>query len=104
MSDAAQVGVEQPISKSEFARRRNVSAARVSQWISEAKITGAALAGAGREQRIVESIACDQLKRRIDSAQRLGGNGLTTRLDADPPPQAPAPAAAVSSTVLPFPA
>lgn len=105
MSDAAQVGVEQPIIKSEFARRRNVSAARVSQWIAEGKISGDALSGTGRDQKIVESIACQQLQQRLDMTQRLGGNGLATKLDAPPaPPQAqPLAAQPVAPSVIPFP-
>jgi hypothetical protein len=92
---------EQPISKSEFARRRNVTPGRVSQWIAEKKISGAALTGEGRFERIVESIACAQLNIRLDLSQRLG-NGIATRLDAVTPasatpsgklPEGPVPAA-----------
>lgn len=93
---AAQVG-EQPITKSEFARRRKVTPGRVSQWISEGKIDGAALIGQGREQKIVETVACEQLKTRLDTSQRFG-NGLGTSLD---PPQAPS-AAAAPAQVLPL--
>lgn len=101
MSDAATVGVEEPITKSEFARRRNVSAPRVSQYIDEGKIDGAALVGKGRDQKIVESIACRQLAERLNPSQRNGINGLATRLDAPAPPsQAPLPPAPEDLTRL----
>ena len=48
-----------PISKGEFARRRNVTPARVSQWLSEGKISGAAIVGEGRGALIDEEIADD---------------------------------------------
>jgi hypothetical protein len=70
---------EQPISKSEFARRRNVVPGRVTQWISAKKIDGAALVGEGRSAQIVESVAIEQLRQRLDITQRFG-NGLDTRL------------------------
>lgn len=71
---------ENVVSKAEFARRRNVTAGRVSQWISEGKIFGAALVGEGRSARINERLACAQLNRTLDVNQRYG-NGLATRLD-----------------------
>lgn len=74
------------ISKAEFARRRDVSPARVSQWISEGKISGAAIVGEGRFAQIDEQIACGQLNVKLDIDQRLSGNGLKTRLDFDAPP------------------
>ncbi len=73
------------ISKSEFARRRNVKPSRVTQWIAAKKIFGDAIVGTGRESRIRESLACQQLNRTLDSSQRLG-NGLTTRLSPTSPP------------------
>lgn len=71
------------ISKAEFARRRNVSPGRVSQWISEGKIAGPAIVGEGRSAQIRESIACEQLRRKLDPMQ-MTANGLTTKLG--PPP------------------
>lgn len=68
------------ISKSEFARRRNVAPARVTQWINAGQIKGAAIVGEGRGARIRESVACQQLNRSLDVSQRFG-NGLSTRLD-----------------------
>ena len=81
------------ITKGEFARRREVSPGRVSQWISEGKISDAALVGVGREQRIRESIAVAQLRARTDTGQRFG-NGAKTSLDLRPPAPGAAPAAA----------
>lgn len=68
------------ISKSEFARRRNVTPPRVTQWIEARKIFGDAIVGEGRSAQIRESIACQQLNRTLDPSQRLG-NGLGTRLE-----------------------
>jgi hypothetical protein len=67
------------ISKSEFARRRNVSPQRVSQWVAEGKITAPALVGAGRSAKINEAAAIEQLAGRLDTNQRQG-NGIATRL------------------------
>lgn len=80
-----------PITKAEFARRRSVSPGRVSQWISEKKISGDALVGEGREQRVNEAIACQQLRIRLDVNQ-VTGNGLDTNLALSPssPPAADA--------------
>lgn len=69
-----------PISKGEFARRRNVTPARVSQWLSEGKISGAAIVGEGRGALIDEEIACQQLNQKLDIDQRHSGNGLKTTL------------------------
>ena len=84
------------VSKGEFARRRNVTAARVSQWLSEGKIFGAAIVGEGRLAQIDEVIACQQLGERLDTDQRHA-NGLGTNLTpaavGEQPPFAQAPAA-----------
>lgn len=69
--------------KSEFARDMAVSAARVSQWLSEGKITGEAIEGEGRGARIRPDIARRQLRERLHVDQRLGLNGLSTRLGAE---------------------
>lgn len=83
------------VSKGEFARRRNVSAARVSQWIGEGKIHGPAIVGEGRGAQLDEEIACRQLEQRLDIDQRHSGNGLKTTLltQADRPPAGEAPPA-----------
>ncbi|MBR1150103.1 hypothetical protein [Bradyrhizobium sp. JYMT SZCCT0428] len=95
--------MSQVVSKAAFARLKNVSAARVSQWISGGKINGAALVGEGRNAQIDVTIADQQLRERLDIGQRVG-NGLATRLGDTPeaspemplavaPPAAPAAAA-----------
>jgi hypothetical protein len=71
------------VSKGEFARLSNVSAGRVSQWISEGKLTGEALEGEGRSAKIRVPVAVQQLRGRLDMSQRFGLNGLSTRLDRD---------------------
>lgn len=69
------------VSKGQFARLANVSAGRVSQWIAEGKISGAALVGEGRAAQIRVSVAQQQLRTRIDVGQRFG-NGIDTNLSA----------------------
>jgi hypothetical protein len=92
---------EVPISRSEFARRRNVSPARVTQWVDGGKIGKGALAGdKGKGCKLYESVAVADLRRRLDVDQ-VAGNGIDTNLTlsapaaASPPqpsakPQAPA--------------
>ena len=87
------------ISKGEFARRRDVSPGRVSQWLSEGKITGAAIVGEGRNALIDEVLACEQLGLRLDTGQRFG-NGLATNLT----PQLPASVSSPDSTAAASPA
>jgi len=82
-----------PISKGEFARRRNVTPARVSQWLSEGKISGAAIVGEGRGALIDEEIACQQLDQKLDIDQRHSGNGLKTTLALPPAAALPDPPA-----------
>lgn len=80
------------VSKGAFAHLCGVSPGRVSQWLSEGKISGAALVGEGPKAQIRVSVAAQQLDRRLDTGQRFG-NGLGTRLPLDlapPPPRAPA--------------
>ena len=79
------------VAKGDFARLCNVTPGRVSQWISEGKISGAALVGEGRSAKICVSIAKAQLRSKIDVGQRFG-NGLSTQLDLTPPPRLAAPA------------
>jgi hypothetical protein len=67
------------ISKAEFARRRNVSPGRVSQWIAEKKIFGSAIVGEGRGAQINEPIAVEQLRTKLDVLQ-MTGNGVATNL------------------------
>lgn len=83
------------LSKGEFAKLISVSAGRVSQYISEKKLTGEALVGEGRGQRIRVQQALAQLKVRLDIDQRLSANGINTNLDHGgrdkPPPSFEAP-------------
>ena len=73
------------VSKAEFAEMSNVHPSRVSHWIKDGKIRGDAIAGEGRNARIVVAVAQKQLKSRLDPYQRLpGANGAGTRLDAVP--------------------
>jgi hypothetical protein len=76
------------ISKADYARLKGVSKARVSQWISEGKIDGAALDGDGPKARIRVAIADQQLRERLDIGQRVG-NGLATRLGGMPAETSP---------------
>lgn len=91
------------ISKGEFAKRRGVSPGRVSQWISEKKILGAALVGEGRSAQIRESVAVAQLRHKLDPMQ-MTANGLTTNLASPASPASPiqAPALPPIADVLPF--
>lgn len=68
------------VSKGEYARLCGVTPGRVSQWISEGKISREALDGDGVRARIIVTVADAQLKRNLDISQRLG-NGLGTMLD-----------------------
>lgn len=77
MSEAAALIVE---SKADFARRLGVSAGRVSQYISEGKLTAEAFEGEGPRAKVRVQVAMEQLNRRLDVAQRLG-NGQKTRID-----------------------
>ena len=77
------------VRKSEFAALCNVSPGRVTQWITEGKIRGAALVGSGRSAQIDFSVAQAQLRETLDVDMRFGMNGLNTRLDASPPPPKP---------------
>lgn len=70
---------EQSISRAEFARRRNVSSGRVTQWIAEGKIPGSALDGTGPGSRIYETPAVAALRQKLDVSQRTG-NGVSTNL------------------------
>jgi transcriptional regulator with XRE-family HTH domain len=65
----------QDVSKVEFAELMGVSHQRVSQWLRDQKIDGAALIGAGRSARIRVEVAKAQLDSRLDLGQRLGANG-----------------------------
>ncbi len=68
------------ISKGEFARRRNVSPARVSQWIASGQIPKEAIKGEGRYAQIDEELALAHLNGALSIDQRHA-NGLATNLD-----------------------
>jgi hypothetical protein len=67
------------VSKSEFARRCNVSKQRVSQWLASGHISGDAIVGTGRYAKLDADLALAQVSART-SAEQLGVNGLDTRL------------------------
>jgi hypothetical protein len=77
----------QVVTKTEFAKLCNVTAGRVSQWISEGKIGPGEMIGEGRAAKIHVERAREKLKLRIDSGQRVG-NGAETRLAAIAMPSA----------------
>jgi hypothetical protein len=68
------------VSKGKFAELLGVSAARVSQYLSEGKIKADALEGEGRNAKIRVELAKAQLRGELDIGQRFG-NGIGTRLD-----------------------
>lgn len=70
----------QIVSKGEFARLLNVTPGRVSQYIAAGQITRDAIEGEGRNAKIIVDKARAQLTGRLDVAQRVGSNGMTTRL------------------------
>lgn len=72
------------VTKGEFSKLCNVTPGRVSQWISEGKISGEALVGTGRLAKIKVAVAQAQLKQKLDVSQSLG-NGVTTKLDSAAP-------------------
>jgi hypothetical protein len=69
----------QIVSKGDFAKLCNVSPGRVTQWITEGKISGDAIVGEGRSAKIDAALAQKQIGLRRDVVQSLG-NGLKTRL------------------------
>lgn len=75
---AAKVG-DLILSKGEAARELNVSPGRVSQYIAEGKIYGAAIVGEGRSAKINVDLARQQLRSSLDIGQRFG-NGIATDL------------------------
>lgn len=73
------------ITKSEFASRRGVSAAAVSQWIKAGRISGAALVGTGRAAMINVAEAERQLSARLDMGQQLAQASVRPTASATPP-------------------
>jgi hypothetical protein len=72
--------MEGAVSKGEFAALIGVSPGRVSQYLTEGKISAAALQGSGRSAKIIVERAKADLRITLDVSQRLG-NGIETRLD-----------------------
>lgn len=92
------------VSKSRFAEIIGVSPGRISQYITEGKISRSSMVGEGQRAKIDVEAAKADLRRTLDVSQRLG-NGISTRIDAGAAstretiasvgePSAPAPAAA----------
>lgn len=82
-------GTVEVVAKGEFAKLLKVTPARVSQYISEGKLTGDALVGTGVRAKINVPVARAQLRDGLDISQRMG-NGLDTRLDDAPVKTGPA--------------
>ena len=68
------------VRKSEFAEMCNVSKRRVTQWLREGKIDGAAIVGIGQRALIDVDLACAQLQERLATDKRFGLNGLSTNI------------------------
>ncbi|ATN32894.1 hypothetical protein ACO34A_03645 [Rhizobium sp. ACO-34A] len=73
--------MEASVTKGEFAALIGVSPGRVSQYLTEGKITQAALVGSGRNAKIRVEQAKEDLRLTLDVSQRLG-NGIDTQIDA----------------------
>ncbi|MBD8556895.1 hypothetical protein IFT84_20510 [Rhizobium sp. CFBP 8762] len=76
--------MEIAVSKGEFAAMIGVSPGRISQYLSEGKISTSALSGSGRNAKIIVDRAKQDLRITLDVSQRLG-NGIDTRLDDERP-------------------
>jgi len=81
--------VPETLPKKDFAELIGVSPGRVSQYISEGKLSGTALDGEGRRARVRVQTALAQLRMKLDAGQMMG-NGLDTRLKAPAAPDHPA--------------
>jgi hypothetical protein len=62
----------------------NVSKGRVTLWLTEGKIDGAAIIGEGRSAKIDADLARAQLRERLSTNEHCGLNGLNTKLDDAP--------------------
>lgn len=69
----------QEVTKAEFADIIGVNRSRISQMITEGKISGDALVGEGRKAKIDVDLAKAQIRARTDLGQSLG-NGLATQV------------------------
>jgi len=81
----------QTVTKSAFANLIGVTPGRVSQYISEGKLSGPAIDGEGPRARIVVEEAYKQLGRSLDPGQLLGraNPSLLSSLPLSPPADAP---------------
>ena len=70
------------VSAAEFARLRGVHRSRVTRYIKEGKIDGAALVKGERGTKIRVGLALAQLRERLDIGQQIG-NGIDARFDTD---------------------
>ena len=77
--------MEDLMSQAEFARRTHVTRACVNRWLARRLIDGEAIVRDGSRIRIRPELARQQLRRRIDTGQRVG-NGLRTRLNGNGAP------------------
>ncbi|WP_414901161.1 hypothetical protein [Rhizobium cremeum] len=77
--------MEASVTKGEFAALIGVSPGRVSQYLTEGKISQAALVGSGRNAKIRVEQAKADLRLTLDVSQRLG-NGIDTLIDAGSQP------------------
>ncbi|MVA55958.1 hypothetical protein [Agrobacterium vitis] len=71
--------IQASVTKGQFAELIGVSPGRVSQYLTEGKISPAALDGVGRNAKINVERAKADLRLTLDVSQRLG-NGIDTRL------------------------
>lgn len=67
---------EQVVSKTEFARMRGVSQARVTQWIRDGKLPQDALVGTGRSAQIRVAMAQMALDGSLELSRKLGYDAL----------------------------
>jgi hypothetical protein len=63
-----------------FAEMRNVTKARVTQWITAGQISGAAIVGSGQRALIDIDLASAQLQERLATDERYGLSGLSTKI------------------------
>ena len=68
------------VRKSEFAKLCNVTKGRVTQWITQRLIDGAAIVGEGQRALIDVDLACAQLQERLATDERYGLNDLSTNI------------------------
>ncbi len=64
------MNLAETVRKGEFAKLHGVSPGRVSQWLRDGLISGAAIVGVGRSSRIVVVVANEQLRDRLDQTRR----------------------------------